>query len=138
MEIPQGFERFFPKGWVLRLKKTLYGTKQAARAFWIKLLKVMKDIKFKRSKADPCLYFKWSAKYGLILIILWVDDLLICGCKQACMEVKEAIMQHFKIDDVGEMKEYVGCKVECKNGTIKLTQPVLLQSFIDEFDLPKE
>jgi len=98
----------------------------------------MKDIKFKRSKADPCLYFKWSAKYGLILIISWVDDLLICGRKQACMEVKEAIMQHFEIDDVGEMKEYVGCKVERRDGTIKLTQPVLLQSFIDEFDLPNE
>jgi len=39
---------------------------------------------------------------------------------------------------MSEMKEYVGCKVECKDGTIKLTQPVLLQSFINEFDLPKE
>jgi hypothetical protein len=37
------------------------------------------------------------------------------------------------------MDEYVGCKVERDyvEGSIKLTQPVMLQSFADEFDLPE-
>ena len=39
MYIPQGFEKYFPKGVVLRLLKVLYGTKQAAMAFWKELLK---------------------------------------------------------------------------------------------------
>ena len=46
----------------------------------------------------------------------------------------------FDCDDVGEPEEYIGCKTEFdeKNGTLTLTQPVLIQSFVDEFDLPTE
>ena len=46
MKIPQGFERFYPKNCVLLLKKTLYGTKQAAKAFWVKLLEALKGMKY--------------------------------------------------------------------------------------------
>ena len=33
MEIPKGFEKFYPKNVLLLLKKTLYGVKNAAKAF---------------------------------------------------------------------------------------------------------
>jgi hypothetical protein len=37
-------------------------------------------------------------------------------------------------------KEYIGYKVDhdVKDGSIKLMQPVLIQSCEDEFDLPKD
>jgi hypothetical protein len=134
MEIPQGMEQHYTPGWLLLLLKTLYGTKQAAKAFWLKLLTVLAAMHFMRSKADPCLYYHWTV-LGLVLIISWVDDLLICGQKEAVLKTKEDLKKHFEIDDVGELKEYVGCKVERDKDSIKLTQPVLLQSFVDEFDL---
>jgi hypothetical protein len=31
--------------------------------------------------------------------------------------------------------EYIGCKIDRKKNLMKLTQPVLIQSFEDEFDL---
>ena len=34
------------------------------------------------------------------------------------------------------MDEYVGCKIEKGSGTFKFTQPVMVQSSEDEFDLP--
>jgi hypothetical protein len=48
--------------------------------------------------------------------------------------------KEFDYDDQGELKEYIGCKVDCnmENGSIKLMQPVLMQSYEDEFDLPKD
>jgi hypothetical protein len=57
MGVPQGFEKYFPRNVVLLLLKTLYGTKQAAMAFWRKLCETFYMIGFARSKADPCLYF---------------------------------------------------------------------------------
>jgi hypothetical protein len=36
------------------------------------------------------------------------------------------------------MKEYIGCKIDRQGGQLKLTQPVLLQSFFDESDLPND
>lgn len=46
----------------------------------------------------------------------------------------------FDCDDVGELKEYVGSKVtrDLEGRWIRLTQPVLMQSFQDEFDLPTD
>ena len=40
-------------------------------------------------------------------------------------------MTRFDCEDCGEIKEYVGCKVEQKGRELKFTQPVLLQSFVD-------
>ena len=68
MEIPQGMEHHYPVGWVLLLLNMLYKTKQAAKAFWLKLLMALGLMKFQRSKADPCLYYKWMI-IGLVLTI---------------------------------------------------------------------
>jgi hypothetical protein len=44
-------------------------------------------------------------------------------------------MDAVECDDGGELTEYVGCKLDWdkQKGTLKFTQPVLLQSFKDEF-----
>ena len=68
MEVSQGFEKHHEQDVVLLLLKTIYGLKQAAAAFWKELLDSFYDMEFKRSKADPCLYYKWK-KYWLVLWI---------------------------------------------------------------------
>jgi hypothetical protein len=82
LEVPQGFEEYYPKDCVLLLLKTLYGTIQAAMAFWKKLFEAFKNMKHKRSKADPCLYFAWT-EVGLVLWMSWVDDLAVAGKPKA-------------------------------------------------------
>ena len=66
MHVPEGFEEYYEKDELLQLVKAIYGTKQAAMAFWKELLKCMSDMANKRSGADPCLYFKWTAM-GLVI-----------------------------------------------------------------------
>jgi hypothetical protein len=53
---------------------------------------------------------------------------------------KKKMTGRLKCDDLGEMKEYVGCKIDYKreSQSCKFTQPVLLQSLNDEFELPNE
>jgi hypothetical protein len=66
MEVPKGWAQYYEPDSVLKkLLKTVYGARQSAKRFWILLLKVMDEMHFARSKADPCLYFKWDAKFGL-------------------------------------------------------------------------
>jgi Reverse transcriptase (RNA-dependent DNA polymerase) len=135
MKIPQGFEKFYAKDDVWLLLKTCYGIKQAAKAFWLVLLCTIKAIGFKRSGADPCLYCKWNNGM-LTVIVSWVDDLFIDGCKKEVMIMKENIKKHFECDDIGSIQEYVGNKVEIDSESLKLTQPVLLQSLKNEFEIP--
>eukprot|EP00977_Amphora_coffeiformis_P005907 scaffold1252_cov154-Amphora_coffeaeformis.AAC.1 len=137
MEVPQGFKKFYPGDVLLLLLKTIYGLKQAAFEYWRALLKALKTVGLERSKADPCVYYKWTDE-GLMIWSSWVDDLLSCGHKEDVVKGREAIKQHFELDEVGELKEYVGCKVEYnrEEGWMELTQPVLIQSFEDEFEMP--
>jgi hypothetical protein len=53
---------------------------------------------------------------------------LIAGKKNGVIESKEKMKQNFDCDEIGELKEYVGCKIEHNRdeGYMKLMQPVLL------------
>ena len=105
MKIPQGFEKFYPKGWLLLLLKTIYGLKQATFAFWKALLKAFKAMNFERSKADPCLYFAWT-EHGLVTWVSWVDNCLVCGSAEGVRIAKAQMMEQFDCDEVGNMDEY--------------------------------
>jgi hypothetical protein len=42
--------------------QTIDGFKQAAMAFWRELVKALTRMSFKRSAADPCLYYCWTIR----------------------------------------------------------------------------
>ena len=138
MEIPKDFKKKYALDKVLRLLKTIYGLKKAARMFWKLLLKAMRVMKFEMSKVDPCLYWK-RTENGLVIWLSWIDDYLCVGPTVEVRKAREEMLSLFECDDVGEVKEYLGCKVERnqEKGEVRLTQPVILQSFEDEFDLPQ-
>ena len=142
MEIPDGMEKFYGSktSKLLKLLVPIYGTKQAAHCFYQRLVDVVKNRKYERSKADPCLYFCWN-EGRLFLMLSWVDDLLALGHKKDVEQCKKDLAAAFAIKPEGEMTEYVGSKIDVKrldNGvrSVKFTQPVLVQKLKDEFDLP--
>ena len=47
MKIPWRFEKSYPCGGLLFLKRTLYGVKNAAKAFWRLLLGIMNKLEYK-------------------------------------------------------------------------------------------
>jgi hypothetical protein len=95
----------------------------------------MNNMSYLRSKADPCLYYKRTKGGELSIWISYIDDLLTVGKEHVVDTAKENMMKQFDCEDVGDLQEYIGCKLEIdkKNKTAKLTQPVLLQSLRDEF-----
>ena len=98
------------------------------------VLKCMRDMGLTRSTADPCMYYDWSQR-GLVVIASWIDDNLIVGSKEAVAHTKKELMSRFECEDCGELDEYVGCRITKLKGAIKFTQDVLIQSFVDEFEL---
>jgi hypothetical protein len=61
------------------------------------------------------------------------------GKEVGVMKAKASMMELFDCDVVGKLLTSVGCKVDYDQeaGTMRLTQPVMIQSFQDEFDLPE-
>jgi len=74
---------------------------------------------------------------GLIVWLTWIDECLIAGEAKGVATAKEQMKQRFEYDDVGLLTEYVVCKMERNEDFIKFTQPVLLQSLVDEFGCKK-
>ena len=123
MKIPEGFEKYYGVDSALKLLKTLYGLKEAAYAFWRQMLKAFNFMGFEKSKADPCLYFKWTKDGHLVSWLSRVDDCVCFGRKQDVNVSTNNMKELFECDDIGNFKEYVGCKVNHDGNTIRMTQP---------------
>ena len=124
MGVPQGFERHYESDVVLLLLKTIYGLKNAARAFWKELLKAFTKIGCERSKADPCMYYEWTALGCLLVWLSWIDDCVCFGKASDVEESRNKMKTMFDCDDIGDMDEYVGCKIAVSY--THLTLPTIL------------
>ena len=67
---------------VLLLLQCIYGLVQAARQYYKKVVKILKQIGFTGGDVDPCLFTKRSEK-GICFIALYVDDNLLIGHQAA-------------------------------------------------------
>ena len=77
MQVPEGYE--VPKaGMVCRLKKSLYGLKQASRNWYWKLSQALIEYRFQESHADHSL-FTYSRGSTFMAVLVYVDDLVIVG-----------------------------------------------------------
>ena len=132
VEIPEAYRKWYPPWAVFLLLKTQYGTVQAALQYYRECCKALAYLKFIRNKAEPCMFYKF-VNGKIVVFILWVDDCCICGEKQAVLQAVKDFTSLWDCKDLGELKEYVGCKVERTERTIRLTQPVKVQRFTDEF-----
>jgi hypothetical protein len=136
MEQPKHFAED-PENYVCKLKKSLYGLKQAPRAWYKKFSSVLKPFGLVQSKADPAL-FVTDTGTGPLWLWIWVDDTYIfCPELTNVNELKSSIQDHFKATDQGEPTQVLGMKVERdrKAGTIKISQPKLIKSILEEFGM---
>jgi Reverse transcriptase (RNA-dependent DNA polymerase) len=76
VEYPRFFEYKKGEDYVLRLKKNLYGLRQAPQTFYKKLKQGLRECKWVQSKTKACLFLKPG-----VLCVVYVDDTII-GAKQ--------------------------------------------------------
>jgi hypothetical protein len=95
MEQPLGYVDQTHLNLVCRLKKALYGLKQEPRAWLDKIGQYFVTSGFQTSNVNFSLYVK-NAYYGIIVIIIYVDDLIITGDSDVDMfDLKKLLKQEF-------------------------------------------
>mmetsp|Transcript_12683 Transcript_12683/g.27423 ORF Transcript_12683/g.27423 Transcript_12683/m.27423 type:complete len:222 (-) Transcript_12683:2590-3255(-) len=77
----------------------------------------------------------------LVVMVTWVDDIMVLGELEDVEQLKRDLESVFKCKSEGEVKEYVGSKINIVRksdglATVKFTQPVLLQKLEDDYNLP--
>jgi hypothetical protein len=91
------------EGKVLRLRKTLYGLRQAPRAWNAKLDSTLKEMGFEQSPHEVAIYRRGSRGKAL-LVGVYVDDLVITGTKDAEVAAfKEEMKATFQMSDLGSL-----------------------------------
>jgi Reverse transcriptase (RNA-dependent DNA polymerase) len=133
MEQPGGFKVKGQEGKVMHLKCTIYGLKQAALAWWKALDKSMVQLGFTRLLSDLGIFV---SKDKSIVTIVYVDDVLFLGPnKKDLLYAKEEFMKKWECRDLGEAKEFLCMRIQCKNGRIYLDQTAYLQKVLQCFKL---
>jgi hypothetical protein len=109
MEQPDGYAK--EGGLVCRLQKGLYGTKQAARQWNIKIDEVLKGLGLKQSSQDPCLYYEIN-EGEYLLLILYVDDIIMFSRNiKRIKEIIEGLKAKFGVTELGEPKYCLGIEI---------------------------
>ncbi|KAL9265983.1 Retrovirus-related Pol polyprotein from transposon TNT 1-94-like protein, partial [Drosera capensis] len=73
---PESFEVDDPKKMVCKLRKSIYGLKQAYRQWYHKFHQVILSYGFEMNVVDDCVYHKFSGS-KFIFLVLYVDDILL-------------------------------------------------------------
>lgn len=134
MEQPEGFEVPGAEEKVLRLRKSIYGLKQAARAWNNAAKATLNQAGFQQSRADPCLFTSKEQGGALIHVLLYVDDLLVIGKNaEITRKIGEQLNQYFEMTDLGDVKHYLGIQVERKeDGSFLIHQQTKIHHMLKE------
>ena len=135
MAQPSGFEEKGCETLVCRLKKSLYGLKQSPRCWYEELSKHLVSTGFKQSRADPCVFYKWS-NGNLTVISVYVDALILqADLVQEMLEVKEQLSRRFRMKDLGDLNYCLGIGVSQGDGWIQLQQRQYILNLLHRFEL---
>lgn len=110
MKLPLGFRHSHPDK-VCRLRKSLYGLKQAPRCWFKKLSDSLLKFGFVQSYDDYSL-FSYTHKDIELRVLIYVDDLLICGNDGYMLKkFKEYLGKCFSMKDLGKPKYFLGIEI---------------------------
>ena len=135
MKQPEGFIKEGQEHLVCKLKKAIYGLKQASRCWNATLHEGLCDIGFTQSTNDPCVYTSVGPE-GLVIIAVHVDDLIIAGeTEQSVQSVKSTIGDRYKVKDLGELKYVLAINVNQHHDGIWIGQPGYTRKVLERFNM---
>lgn len=119
---PEGFEKAGKEQYVYKLKKALYGLRQAPRAWYAKLNSYLEELGFTRCPYEPAVYTR-KENDEVLIITVYVDDLLVTGSNAVVIEkFKTEMNNKFQMSNLGKLSYYLGIEVEQNDGCIVLKQ----------------
>ena len=135
---PLGFELKGQECKVCKLKRSIYGLKQALRQWNLKFHQAILEDCFTMMEEDHCMYIKRSNNYFIILS-LYVDDILIAGNDKKLIDVsKRWLSSNFKMKDMGEANYLLGVKIlkDRSKRLLGLSQETCIKKMLKHHHMP--
>jgi hypothetical protein len=123
---------------IVRLKKALYGLKESSKLWYEDLSTTLKEIGFKKSQMDDCLFFKHDMSGGLVACCIHVDDIFFVAEHEKELETCN---QHLKAKyrditiNKGSDISYLGMTIETEKdtGRIGVSQKGYVSGILSKF-----
>ncbi|GJS42104.1 putative zinc finger, CCHC-type containing protein [Tanacetum coccineum] len=133
MAQPQGFKSKGQEHLVCKLKKSIYGLKQASRQWYLKFDEVMKKHNLIKNQVDQCVYLKMNGR-NFIILVLYVDDILLASNNIDFLhESKRFLSRNFDMKDLGEALYVIGNEIhrDRANGKLGLSQKAYIERVLN-------
>ncbi|MBW0533750.1 hypothetical protein O181_073465 [Austropuccinia psidii MF-1] len=130
----KGFEVKGKEGWVWKLNKPLYGTKQAPRMWQLKLNSILEQCGMVKSKSDNSLFL--NKDLSLILHV-HVDDGFIIGKNELLVQdFLSQVSNKIKIKSRRNPTQHLGYMIVWhNNGSLSLCQTDLIRRLLNDNDM---
>lgn len=134
MEQPEGYVKPGEEHLVCKLNKSLYGLKQSPRCWNMELRSYLESIGFMQSASDPCVFVRSTRELSILAV--YVDDLiLITESQEEMVDIKESLMQKFKMKDMGKLHYILGVNVIQDNDNMWLHQEHYIQNMLQKYGM---
>ncbi|RVW49817.1 Retrovirus-related Pol polyprotein from transposon TNT 1-94 [Vitis vinifera] len=135
MKQPEGFPSSDGEQLVCKLKKSIYGLKQASRQWYLKFHNIISSFGFEENVMDQCIYLKVSGS-KVCFLVLYVDDILLATNDKGLLhEVKQFLSKNFDMKDMGEASYVIGIKIHRDGfkGILGLSQETYINKVLERF-----
>jgi hypothetical protein len=121
--------------YVCLLKKSLYGLKQAARAWNEALTETLDKLGYRRCDSEPSLYIHKETPY--LYVLVYVDDLLLVGLLHLLAETKRGLQAYFRVTDLGPALWFLGFEIRRMREMrrVTLTQRRYAREILEKFGM---
>ncbi|RVW39847.1 Retrovirus-related Pol polyprotein from transposon TNT 1-94 [Vitis vinifera] len=120
-----------------RLKKSIYGLKQASRQWYRKFDQVITSFGFKENTVDQCIYLKFSGR-KFIILVLYVDDILLASSDVGLLhETKRFLSSKFDMKDLSDASFVLGIQIyrDRSRGILGLSQKAYIDKVLSRFGM---
>ncbi|KAK6158635.1 hypothetical protein DH2020_005949 [Rehmannia glutinosa] len=132
MTQPEGYEDASKPQHVCKLVKALYGLKQAPRAWFDKLKGFLLNWGFSSSTSDNSLFYL-KVPSGLLLVLVYVDDILITGDDSSRISKLIADLDSsFSLKNLGEVHYFLGLEAHRSPTGILLNQAKYISDLLQK------
>lgn len=122
-----------------KLIRNIYGVKSGAFYFLEEVFQLLHNNGFKSSEADQCLMHKTPNDGTYTVVALSSDDHITASNQRNLDRYYTLLSERYDTKRLGKPTKYLGCYFTySQNGTISISQPLLVAKLIDAMQISKD
>jgi hypothetical protein len=128
---PTGFADSARPTAVCELRRSLYGLRQAPRAWFTRFAQFVQTIGFQQARSDSSLFI-FSSPAGMAYLLLYVDDMILSASSTALLQqIIARLKSEFAVKDMGALSYFLGIDVHRSSDGFFLSQSSYVHDLLE-------